>query len=108
MLLQNKNKKYLQIRLKTDLSSIVWSCTSQVMIIEAFTRLDFFFYHAWMCLVKTNQNFQLKKVPDYVVCKILLWKAEPDFVEVHIGTWRWGLRIRGPQESRNCNGDRYL
>ena len=43
MLLQNKNKKYLQIRLKTDLSSIVWSCTSQVMIIEAFTRLDFFF-----------------------------------------------------------------
>ena len=43
MLLQNKNKKYLQIRLKTDLSSIVWSCTSQVMIIEAFTRLDLFF-----------------------------------------------------------------
>ena len=46
-----------------------------------------------MCLVKINQNFQLKKVPDFVVP----WK-EHDFGEVHIGTWRWGLESRAPQD----------
>ena len=61
MLLQNKNKKYLQIRLKTDLSSIVWSCTSQVMIIEAFTRLDLFFIMHECASLKQIRTFNWRR-----------------------------------------------